>query len=56
MLTTKPLVRNAAAVIGMALIAYAILAFNDATPFPGVAALAPCMGAALVIGIRGRHG
>ena len=35
--------------MGLALIACAIVVFSDATPFPGVAALLPCFGAALII-------
>jgi peptidoglycan/LPS O-acetylase OafA/YrhL len=37
------------ALCGAALIAFAIVAYSDATPFPGVSALAPCVGAALLI-------
>lgn len=35
--------------LGMGLIAYSVLAFNNLTPFPGLYALAPTMGAALII-------
>jgi len=35
--------------LGLALIAASMLKLNAATPFPGAAALAPCLGAALVI-------
>jgi peptidoglycan/LPS O-acetylase OafA/YrhL len=35
--------------IGLVLIAYAVLFFSHATPFPGTAALVPCVGAALII-------
>jgi peptidoglycan/LPS O-acetylase OafA/YrhL len=38
-----------ATVIGLALIVAAALRFDDATPFPGVAAIVPVAGAALVI-------
>jgi len=41
--------RNLVALAGMALIGGAMLFYSPATPFPGVAALAPCLGAALVI-------
>jgi peptidoglycan/LPS O-acetylase OafA/YrhL len=46
--------RNAAALealcfAGLGLIVFACLAFTEQTPFPGVNALAPCVGAALVI-------
>jgi len=38
-----------AAAAGLVLIAYGAFRYSHATPFPGVAALAPCLGAALVI-------
>jgi peptidoglycan/LPS O-acetylase OafA/YrhL len=41
--------RNIAAGTGIVLIFAAGMLFTTATPFPGVAALAPCLGAALVI-------
>jgi peptidoglycan/LPS O-acetylase OafA/YrhL len=34
---------------GLALILYAVFAYDDATPFPGFTALAPCLGSALII-------
>ncbi|TMJ37929.1 MAG: acyltransferase [Alphaproteobacteria bacterium] len=37
------------AFIGLGLIIFAVFAFSDATTFPGIAALAPCLGAALII-------
>lgn len=42
----------ALATIGAALIAYSVVAFTEATPFPGPAALIPCIGAALIIAAR----
>ncbi|MCI4666095.1 MAG: acyltransferase [Neomegalonema sp.] len=46
--------------LGLALILLAVFAFDKATPFPGPAALAPCIGAALLIiageGARERSG
>jgi peptidoglycan/LPS O-acetylase OafA/YrhL len=42
-------VRNLVALAGLAAIAAAILLFNAETPFPGVAALAPCLGAAALL-------
>jgi peptidoglycan/LPS O-acetylase OafA/YrhL len=42
-------IAEALALCGAALIAFAIVAYSDATPFPGVSALAPCVGAALLI-------
>lgn len=41
--------REAIAIIGLALIGWSVFALTPATPFPGLAALAPCLGAALVI-------
>jgi peptidoglycan/LPS O-acetylase OafA/YrhL len=48
-------VRNGLALAGIAAIAIAVTAFSDVTPFPGVAALLPCAGAALVI-LAGTNG
>jgi peptidoglycan/LPS O-acetylase OafA/YrhL len=39
-----------ASLAGIALIGFAIFAYDAITPFPGLAALVPCVGAALVIG------
>ena len=47
--------RNIAAFSGLALIFSAGYSFSAATPFPGVAALLPCIGAALIIA-AGRSG
>lgn len=47
---TQPDRRNLAALLGVALIAFAALCYWSYTPFPGIAALAPCVGAALIIG------
>lgn len=47
--------REALSILGMGLIGYAIFAFSEDTPFPGVNALAPCLGAALLI-YAGRDG
>ena len=52
---TGAVARNLASAAGLALIAFSVVRFSAATPFPGVAALAPCMGAALVI-IAGNAG
>ncbi|MFI5314477.1 MAG: acyltransferase family protein [Myxococcota bacterium] len=41
--------REVAAFAGVALIAYAVLRYSDNTKFPGVTALPPCLGAALVL-------
>jgi peptidoglycan/LPS O-acetylase OafA/YrhL len=42
--------RNAATLIGISLIAYADVYFSKTTLFPGLSALVPCVGAALIIG------
>jgi len=41
--------REGLAAAGILLIGYSVLMFTPATPFPGLAALLPCVGAALVI-------
>ena len=41
--------RNAATLVGAALILFSGMSFSSATPFPGIAALAPCIGTALII-------
>jgi peptidoglycan/LPS O-acetylase OafA/YrhL len=43
-------VRNAATLLGIAMIGYSALRFSSQTPFPGLAALLPCVGSALIIG------
>ena len=40
---------NGSAVVGVLMIAASLVLLNSETPFPGLAALAPCIGAALVI-------
>ncbi|MEF0941501.1 acyltransferase family protein [Rhizobium sp. BR 362] len=52
----RPLVREGLATLGIVLIAIAVFAFTDHTPFPGPAALLPCVGAALVIYAGAEHG
>ncbi len=42
--------RNLATLTGMGLIAYSVLFFTEQTLFPGLSALAPCVGSALIIG------
>jgi peptidoglycan/LPS O-acetylase OafA/YrhL len=44
-----PAMRNAATIAGLALISVAVFGFTAYTPFPGVTALPPCLGAALII-------
>ena len=41
--------REGLAVLGLALIGAAIFAYDSQTPFPGLAALPPCLGSALII-------
>jgi peptidoglycan/LPS O-acetylase OafA/YrhL len=49
--------RNSLTISGLALILFSIVAYTEATPFPGIAALAPVMGSGLIIysGIGGSH-
>ena len=42
--------RNAVTLFGMGMIAYSALRYRPETPFPGFAALLPCVGSALIIG------
>ncbi len=44
-----PRLREAAAALGLGLIAGSLVLITDETPFPGLAALPPCLGAALLI-------
>ena len=44
-----PQIRQAAGLAGLALVGYAVFAWSADTPYPGVAALAPCAGTALLI-------
>jgi peptidoglycan/LPS O-acetylase OafA/YrhL len=44
------LLRNLATLAGVALIAFSALFYSQATTFPGLSALAPCVGSALIIG------
>jgi peptidoglycan/LPS O-acetylase OafA/YrhL len=43
------LLRNVATLVGIGLIAYSVLRYSKLTPFPGLAALVPCIGSALII-------
>ncbi|MEM8753465.1 MAG: acyltransferase family protein, partial [Pseudomonadota bacterium] len=47
--------REAAAALGLAAILAAVFLYDKATPFPGIAALAPCLGTAAIIWAGG-HG
>jgi len=47
--STNPLKRESSGFLGLALIAWSIFAYDDDTRFPGLAALPPCLGAALII-------
>jgi peptidoglycan/LPS O-acetylase OafA/YrhL len=42
--------RNVATILGIVMIAYSTLRFTAQTPFPGLYALIPCVGSALIIG------
>jgi len=46
----SPFVRNLVTITGMGLIIYSVLCYSAATPFPGVAALLPCLGSSMIIG------
>ncbi|MBL8536238.1 MAG: acyltransferase [Hyphomonadaceae bacterium] len=52
-LRLAPALRHAASLLGLALMGAGFALIGHGTPFPGVAALAPCMGAALVIAAGG---
>jgi peptidoglycan/LPS O-acetylase OafA/YrhL len=43
-------VRNAIAAAGMGMILYSVLFYTSVTSFPGISALLPCLGSALIIG------
>ena len=51
----SPVSRNAASLAGLGLILYSGMFYTVTTPFPGLAALAPCLGTALIIA-AGTHG
>ncbi len=42
--------RNLATMVGIGLIAFSVLFYTEQTLFPGLSALAPCLGSALIIG------
>jgi peptidoglycan/LPS O-acetylase OafA/YrhL len=42
--------RNAVALLGIGMICYSVLRYSPETPFPGLAAVVPCLGSALIIG------
>lgn len=42
--------RNAVSLLGIGMIGYAVLRYNQQTAFPGFAAVVPCVGSALIIG------
>lgn len=52
---SRPLLRNLVAAAGIGLICLSVFAYSSATPFPGMAALVPCLGAAMIIA-AGRSG
>ncbi|MBI1945860.1 MAG: acyltransferase [Deltaproteobacteria bacterium] len=45
-------VRTTLAAAGLCMILGSVVGYDDATPFPGVAAIPPCLGAALIIATR----
>ena len=45
----QPMVRHALSMLGLGMIIVPIFAYSDATTFPGLAAVPPCLGAALLI-------
>ena len=51
----SPALRNTAGLAGFAMIAFAVLAYQPGTPFPGLAAVPPVLGTALIIA-AGRGG
>ena len=42
--------RNAATIAGLAMIAFSVVFYSERTLFPGLSALVPCVGSALIIG------
>jgi peptidoglycan/LPS O-acetylase OafA/YrhL len=46
---TGNVAKNVAASVGLALILFSILVYTETTPFPGINAIAPCLGSALFI-------
>jgi peptidoglycan/LPS O-acetylase OafA/YrhL len=57
--THRASLRHLAGIAGVALIAFAVFRYDDTTPFPGLAALPPCLGTALIIwagsGLHSHH-
>jgi peptidoglycan/LPS O-acetylase OafA/YrhL len=53
----RPAMREVSGVAGAILIIGSLVLYRDSTPFPGLAAVPPCLGAALIIaaGSTGRH-
>jgi len=52
-LFARPALRNGLALAGLAGIAFAFVFYHEDTPFPGLAALPPCLGTALIIATGG---
>lgn len=48
-ISARPAIANGAGALGLALIVWAVFSYSASTPFPGAAALAPCLGAVLLI-------
>src|SRR5262249_35408336 len=53
-LAGRPRVRDLASAAGLAMIVVPAFAYTPRTPFPGLAALPPCLGTALLIWSNGR--
>ena len=47
--------REALSLLGFVLVAISVAAYDEATPFPGIAAVLPCAGTALMIATNGRR-
>lgn len=45
----KKWIAEALGLVGLACLVYPVIVYNEATPFPGTAAILPCLGAALLI-------
>ena len=54
--TVSPVATDAALLIGFCLISIPVFVYDARTPFPGIAALVPCIGSALVIWFGGGPG
>lgn len=53
--TPQGLLHEAGGLLGLGLIAFALFSYGNATPFPGLHAVPPTLGAALIIACASRH-